>query len=238
MIDAEAPDVVLTDIRMPPTHTDEGVRAAEHCRSHHPDMGVILLSQYVDPSWVRVLLAQGTERRGYLLKERVADLDDLVLAIREVSKGGSALDPKVVDTLLQRRTGARGGELTRLTPREREVLGAMAQGRTNASIAETLVLSTRAVEKHINSIFSKLGLSGDQQAHPRVRACAALPLRGWRYRVTGPLRILLVDDFSFPFRRATAPLVTAVGGLEVVGEAATGRRGDRAGGAPGRRKWS
>jgi DNA-binding NarL/FixJ family response regulator len=170
VIDDEQPDVVLTDIRMPPEHKDEGVRAAEHCRTHHPDMGVILLSQYVDPGYVRVLLAQGTERRGYLLKERVADLDDLMLAVREVSKGGSALDPKVVETLLRSRSRDRRGELDRLTPREREVLGAMAQGHTNTFIAEQLVLSTRAVEKHINSIFSKLGLSGDQQAHPRVRA--------------------------------------------------------------------
>jgi DNA-binding NarL/FixJ family response regulator len=170
VIDSTEPDVVLTDIRMPPGHKDEGIQAAEHCRQQYPDMGVILLSQYVDPAYVRVLLAQGTERRGYLLKERVAELDDLVLAVREVAKGGSALDPKVVETLLQARSHDRTGELGRLTPREREVLAAMAQGHTNAVIAKELFLSVRAVEKHINSIFSKLGLTGDQDAHPRVRA--------------------------------------------------------------------
>lgn len=164
------PDVVLTDIRMPPGHKDEGIQAAERCRQQYPEMGVILLSQYVDSAYVRVLLAQGTERRGYLLKERVGDLDDLLLAVREVAKGGSALDPKVVETLLQARSDDRSTELGRLTPREREVLGQMAQGHTNAVIAKQLYLSVRAVEKHINSIFSKLGLSGDQESHPRVRA--------------------------------------------------------------------
>ncbi len=170
LIDEARPDVVLTDIRMPPEHKDEGVQAAEHCRQAHPEMGVILLSQYVEPDYVRVLLAQGTERRGYLLKERVADIDDLLLAIREVAKGGSALDPKVVDTLLANRSRDRNDELARLTRRELDVLAAMAQGHTNGFIAQQLFLSTRAVEKHINSIFAKLGLSGDQEAHPRVRA--------------------------------------------------------------------
>jgi DNA-binding NarL/FixJ family response regulator len=170
LIDHSQPDVVLTDIRMPPDHRDEGVQVAEHCRAHHPQTGVILLSQYVDPSYVRVLLAQGTEKRGYLLKERVAERDDLVSALREVADGGSALDPKVVETLLQNRVSSRTSELRRLTAREMQVLGAMAEGRTNASIAEQLYLTTRSVEKHINSIFSKLGLSGDQSAHPRVRA--------------------------------------------------------------------
>jgi DNA-binding NarL/FixJ family response regulator len=170
VVDATGPDVVLTDIRMPPEHKDEGLQAAEHCRRRHPDMGVVLLSQYVDPEYVRVLLAQGTDRRGYLLKERVSELDDLLLALREVAKGGSALDPKVVETLLVARSNDRPGELARLTPREREVLAAMAQGHTNAVIAKELFLSIRAVEKHINAIFSKLGLTGDQESHPRVRA--------------------------------------------------------------------
>jgi DNA-binding NarL/FixJ family response regulator len=170
MISEEAPDVVLTDIRMPPDHTDEGLRAAEHCRRHHPETGVILLSQYVEPSYVRLLLAQGTERRGYLLKERVAEPDDLMLALRDVAKGGSAIDPKVVEVLLQTRSRDPGRELSRLTPRELDVLAAMAQGHTNTAVAQELFLSQRAVEKHINSIFSKLGLSGDQQSHPRVRA--------------------------------------------------------------------
>lgn len=170
IVDNEKPDVVLTDIRMPPQQTDEGIQAAEYCRQHYPDMGVILLSQYAESRYVRVLLAQGTERRGYLLKERIADIDDLMVGVREVAKGGSALDPKIVETLLQVRSRDRGQELRRLTRREREVLAAMAEGHTNAVIAEKLYLSSRGVEKHINSIFSKLGLTGDQQAHPRVRA--------------------------------------------------------------------
>jgi DNA-binding NarL/FixJ family response regulator len=170
VVDTTGPDVVLTDIRMPPEHKDEGIQAAHHCRQHHPDTGVILLSQYVDPEYVRVLLAEGTDRRGYLLKERVSEIEDLLLAVREVAKGGSALDPKVVETLLVARAHDRPGELTRLTPRERQVLAAMAQGSTNAVIAKQLYLSVRAVEKHINSIFSKLGLTGDQESHPRVRA--------------------------------------------------------------------
>jgi DNA-binding NarL/FixJ family response regulator len=164
------PDVVLTDIRMPPEHKDEGIQVAEYCRRHFPEMGVILLSQYADPAYVRVLLAQGTDRRGYLLKERVTQLDDLILAVQEVVKGGSSLDPRVVETLLVARAQDRPAELARLTPREREVLAAMAQGHTNAVIAKQLYLSVRAVEKHINSIFSKLGLTGDQESHPRVRA--------------------------------------------------------------------
>ena len=170
IIDTALPDVVLTDIRMPPEHSDEGIQAAKYCRDRHPDMGVILLSQYVDPAYVRVLLAQGTDRRGYLLKERISQLDDLLLALREVDKGGSALDPKVVETLLVARANEPSGELARITPREREVLAAMAQGHTNTVIAKQLYLSIRAVEKHINSIFSKLGLTGDQESHPRVRA--------------------------------------------------------------------
>jgi DNA-binding NarL/FixJ family response regulator len=170
LVDRTTPDVVLTDIRMPPAYRDEGLLAAEHCKQHHPEMGVILLSQYVESDYVQILLAHGTERRGYLLKERVAEVDDLVLAIREVAKGGSALDPKVVETLVSNRSAQRGSELARLTPRELEVLAKMAQGHTNSAIADELVLSVRAVEKHINSIFSKLGLTGDQGTHPRVRA--------------------------------------------------------------------
>jgi DNA-binding NarL/FixJ family response regulator len=168
-IDDERPDVVLTDIRMPPDRSDEGIRAAEHCREAYPAMGVVLLSQYVQPAYVKVLLAQGTEGRGYLLKERVADLDDIVGAVREVAGGGSVIDSKVVEALVA--TRARGDTgLAQLTPREREVLAAMAEGRNNASVAQALVLTQRAVEKHINSIFGKLRLSGDQEGHPRVRA--------------------------------------------------------------------
>jgi DNA-binding NarL/FixJ family response regulator len=168
-VDAERPSVVLTDIRMPPTHSDEGIRAARRLRSEQPGVGVVLLSQYVEPAYVRVLLAQGTEGRGYLLKERVADFDELSSAIREVNAGGSVIDPKVVEALVRVRVSA-GSEVGRLTRRETHVLSAMAEGKSNAAIAESLFLSRKAVEKHINSIFSKLGLSGDQEAHPRVQA--------------------------------------------------------------------
>ncbi|GAA3617294.1 response regulator transcription factor [Microlunatus ginsengisoli] len=169
-IAATGPDVVLTDIRMPPTRTDEGLRIAEVCRSASPPIGVLLLSQYAEAGYVKALLARGTEGRGYLLKERVGDLDELVQAIEAVAAGGSAIDPKVVEALVAGR--ARGGStaLASLSPREREVLAAIAQGKTNTAIAGSLFLSQRAVEKHINSIFAKLDLSGDQHNHPRVRA--------------------------------------------------------------------
>jgi len=163
------PDVVLTDIRMPPTRTDEGVRLARYCRERYPGMGVLLLSQYVDPSYVRTLLAEGTEGRGYLLKERVSDVDELVEALRTVVSGGSVMDPKVVESLVRSRS-RRGEGISRLTEREREVLEEMARGRNNAAIAADLVITQRAVEKHINSIFSKLGVAAEGEAHPRVRA--------------------------------------------------------------------
>jgi DNA-binding NarL/FixJ family response regulator len=169
-IDEHRPDVVLTDIRMPPGHTDEGVRLAEHCRRHHPDTGVVLLSQYVEVSYVRTLLAQGTEGRGYLLKERIAHVDELFEAVRTVREGGSAIDPKVVSALVAGRSRAGDRGLDRLSPREREVLAGIAQGRTNAAISAHLVITVKAVEKHVNSIFAKLGLAGDQTTHPRVRA--------------------------------------------------------------------
>ena len=172
-IDELEPDVVLTDIRMPPTRTDEGTVAAEHCRSHHPGTAVLLLSQYVDPGYVRTLLNHGTEGRGYLLKERVADVGELVAAIRTVAAGGSVVDPKVVEALVRRRSRPVDGSLVSLSPRELEVLAEMAQGRNNAAIAASLVISQRAVEKHINSIFAKLGLAHDDEAHPRVRAVLA-----------------------------------------------------------------
>ena len=169
-VDDLVPDVVLTDIRMPPTRTDEGLRAAEYCRIHHPRTGVVLLSQYVEPRYVRTLLGQGTDGRGYLLKERVADIGELVAAIRTVAGAGSVFDPKVVEALVQ--TGSRRGnvDLDQLSSREREVLAEMAQGRNNAAIAQSLVISQRAVEKHINSIFAKLRVGHDDGAHPRVRA--------------------------------------------------------------------
>ena len=174
------PDVVLTDIRMPPDRRDEGIKIADHCRRVYPQIGVILLSHYAEPGYVRALLSQGTQRRGYLLKERVSDLDELVRAIDTVAGGGSVIDPKVVETLIDARTLTGDGELGRLTRRERQVLEGIAQGRTNAAIAETLVLTAHAVEKHINSIFTKLGLSGDRVNHPRVRAALLYLAEGRR----------------------------------------------------------
>lgn len=169
-IDAAHPDVVLTDIRMPPTGTDEGIRAAAHLRTAAPSVGVVVLSQYADPAYALALLEDGSEGRAYLLKERVSDIDDLLYAIREVARGGSVIDPKVVEALVDARTHADRSPVGRLTPREREILGEMAQGRNNAAIASRLVLSERAVEKHINSIFSKLGLSEEPDTHRRVKA--------------------------------------------------------------------
>ena len=164
------PDVVLTDIRMPPTGTDEGVRAAAEIRRTHPGTGVVVLSQYAEPAYALGFLEHGSERRAYLLKERVSDLDQLRRAIVAVHEGGSVIDPKVVDALVASR--ARGAEspVARLTPREREVLAEMAQGKNNAGIASALVLTERAVEKHINSMFSKLGLTEEPDVHRRVKA--------------------------------------------------------------------
>ena len=164
------PDVLLTDIRMPPTGTDEGVRAAERLRQLRPQAGVVLLSQYADPAYALAFLEGGTEGRAYLLKERVADLDQLLAAIREVARGGSVIDPKVVETLVAARSRNAQSPLARLTPREREVLALLAEGRSNAAVADGLVLSERAVEKHINSIFAKLGLPEARDAHRRVKA--------------------------------------------------------------------
>jgi DNA-binding NarL/FixJ family response regulator len=164
------PDVVVTDIRMPPTGTDEGIRAAEQLRHSHPEVGVVVLSQYVEPSYALALLEGGSARRAYLLKERVSDPAQLVAAIEEVARGGSVIDPTVVETLVTARGARPSSPLERLTPREREVLAEMAQGKNNAGVAAALVLSERAVEKHINSVFSKLGLSEERDVHRRVKA--------------------------------------------------------------------
>jgi DNA-binding NarL/FixJ family response regulator len=179
-IDELVPDVVLTDIRMPPHRRDEGIVIAAHCRRRHPEMGVVLLSQYAEASYVRTLLSEGTQGRGYLLKERVADLTELIDAVDAVAGGGSAIDPKVVETLVTGRSLAGDQQISRLTPREREVLGGIAQGRTNAAIAAELFLTQHAVEKHINAIFTKLGLSGDRTNHPRVRATLMYLAEGQR----------------------------------------------------------
>ena len=169
-VETHTPDVVVTDIRMPPTGTDEGIRAATELRGTQPQVGVVVLSQYVSPQYAIALLDQGSEGRAYLLKDRVADVDDLVDAIRVVAKGGSVIDPKVVDELVRARSRADRSPLEHLTPREREVLGEMASGKSNAAIAASLILSERAVEKHINSIFSKLHLVEEADVNRRVKA--------------------------------------------------------------------
>ena len=169
LIEAESPDVVITDIRMPPTGTDEGIQIAAMLRETRPSVGVVVLSQYADPAYALALLEGGSEGRAYLLKERVSDVDDLLAAIREVAAGGSVIDSKVVESLVSTKR-PRGSEVDRLTPREHEILAEMAQGKSNAAIAATLVLSTRAVEKHTNSIFSKLGLSEEVDLNRRVKA--------------------------------------------------------------------
>jgi DNA-binding NarL/FixJ family response regulator len=165
------PDVVLTDIRMPPTNTNEGIQAAKRIRSEHSSVGVVVLSQYVEEDYAFELLADGVAGMGYLLKERVTDLDELVRALREVARGGSVLDPLVVEALLARRGS--DGPLLGLTKREREVLQEMATGRNNATIAESLFMSDRAVEKHIGSVFQKLGLVDEHEVNRRVMAVLA-----------------------------------------------------------------
>lgn len=161
------PDVVIADVRMPPTHTDEGIRAALVIRHQWPDVAVLVLSQYVEERYAADLLAANTSSVGYLLKDRVADVGDFVAALRRVADGGTALDPEVVAQLLVRR---RSDPLDRLTPREHEVLRLMAEGRSNAAIAQTLVITDSAVAKHINSIFAKLDLHPGEGDHRRVLA--------------------------------------------------------------------
>ena len=170
LVGSEKPDVVVTDIRMPPTGTDEGIQAAARLRVEHPTVGVVVLSQYANPAYALALLADGSEGRAYLLKERVSDVAELVAAIREVARGGSVIDPKVVEALVSSSSRAIRSDLDRLTPREGEILGEMASGKSNAAIAATLILSERAVEKHTNSIFSKLGLTEERDVNRRVKA--------------------------------------------------------------------
>ena len=169
-VDAERPDVVVTDVRMPPGETDEGIQAAERLRETNPEVGVVVLSQYANPTYALALLQHGSARRAYLLKERVKDVGQLVAAIRAVAEGGSVIDPKVVEVLVSARSRAKESPIARLTPREKEILAEMASGKNNAGIAGALVLTERAVEKHINSIFSKLGLSEEPAVHRRVKA--------------------------------------------------------------------
>jgi DNA-binding NarL/FixJ family response regulator len=167
------PDVVLTDIRMPPTHSTEGIEAARRIRATHPQIGVVVLSQYAEEAYAYELLKDGAAGLGYLLKERVADIDELVRAVREVARGGSVLDPKVVEGLVARKDRLAHSPLGQLTEREREVLEQMAQGKNNAAIAKALFLTERAVEKHINSLFHKLNLSDESDVHRRVMAVLA-----------------------------------------------------------------
>jgi DNA-binding NarL/FixJ family response regulator len=167
------PEVVLTDIRMPPTNTTEGIDAARRIRSDHPDIGVVVLSQFAEEEYAYELLKDGAAGLGYLLKERVSNLDELVRALNEVAKGGSVLDPKVVEALVSAKDRMAHSPLAQLTDREREVLEHMAQGQNNASIAKSLFLTERAVEKHINSLFHKLGLSEETDVHRRVMAVLA-----------------------------------------------------------------
>ena len=162
------PDLVVVDVRMPPTHTDEGIRAALEIRVRWPDAGILVLSQYVEERYATDLLAGDTAKIGYLLKDRVADVGDFVAAVRRVGSGGTALDPEVVAQLLAR--SRRRDPLDRLTAREREVLGLMAEGRSNSAIAQHLVVSDGAVEKHVRSIFTKLDLAPTDQDHRRVLA--------------------------------------------------------------------
>jgi DNA-binding NarL/FixJ family response regulator len=169
-VDAEEPDVVVTDIRMPPGNTDEGIQAAIRLRERSPEVGVVVLSQYASPGYVLALLEGGSERRAYLLKERVKDLEQLAAAIRAVADGGSVMDPKVVEALVAENARGEDSPLNELTPRERDVLREMAEGKNNAAIAEALVLTERSVEKVIHSIFLKLGLTWETAVHKRVKA--------------------------------------------------------------------
>jgi DNA-binding NarL/FixJ family response regulator len=169
-VDQHRPDAVLTDIRMPPTHTSEGIDAAKRIRAAHPQTGVVVLSQYVESDYAYDLLKDGVSGLGYLLKERIAQVDDLVHALSEVARGGSVLDPKVVEGLLSRSAGAPRSPLDDLTERERTVLEHMASGASNATIAQRLFLSERAVEKSINTLFAKLGVNEETEGHRRVLA--------------------------------------------------------------------
>src|SRR6266566_1481458 len=170
LVGEQLPDVVITDIRMPPTGTDEGIQAAAWLRDKHPGIGVVVLSQYTAPRYAMALLEHGSAGRAYLLKERVASIDELARAIRAVARGGSVIDPLVVDELVRSRARDHASSISLLTPRESEILAEMAQGKSNAAIASALSVSERAVEKHTNSIFSKLGLSEERDLNRRVKA--------------------------------------------------------------------
>ena len=173
-VEKHRPDVVITDIRMPPEHQTEGLTAAAEIRSAYPGTGVILLTQFADPQYAYEFLSQGAAGAGYLLKERIGDITELERSLHQVATGGSALDPQLVESLLARKERAAGSPLGALTPREREVLEQMAQGKNNAAIAKALFLTDRAVQKHINSLFSKLGLGDSTDVDRRVAAVLKL----------------------------------------------------------------
>jgi DNA-binding NarL/FixJ family response regulator len=176
LLDAVArlrPDVVITDIRMPPGHRMEGIEAAHAIRKAHPGVGVVVLSQHADEAYAFELLKFGTQGLAYLLKDRIGDVDELLRAVTEVQAGRSVIEPKVVEALVARRARLDGSPVARLTPRELEVLQQMAEGKANPGIAKSLFLSESAVEKHINAIFSKLGLIEEPQVHRRVSAVLA-----------------------------------------------------------------
>jgi DNA-binding NarL/FixJ family response regulator len=170
LAERERPDVVVTDIRMPPSGTDEGIRAAAWAREHLPGAGVVVLSQYAVPGYAIALLEGGSAGRAYLLKERIGNVDELVSAIQAVAKGGSVIDPMVVDQLVKSRTQDHQSGVASLTPRELEILAEMAQGKSNSAIAATVFVTERAVEKHSNSIFAKLGLTEERDTNRRVKA--------------------------------------------------------------------
>jgi DNA-binding NarL/FixJ family response regulator len=169
-VETHGPDVVVTDIRMPPTSTEEGIQAASELRKTSPEVGVVVLSQYVEPAYATALLADGSARRAYLLKERLNEPVQLVDAIRAVAANGSVIDPAVVDTLVADSIHAKSTPLAGLTSREREVLAQIAQGKSNAAVGDALFLTERAVEKHINTLFAKLQLGPERDVNRRVRA--------------------------------------------------------------------
>jgi DNA-binding NarL/FixJ family response regulator len=183
-IGAQQPDVVLTDIRMPPTGTDEGIRVAQELRTARPEIGVVVLSQFADPDYALALLDTGSRGRAYLLKERIKDREQLAGAIEAVAAGESVIDPEIVDVLVKARAIGTSSPLAELTPRERDVLAELAQGKSNAAIARSLVLTKRAVEKHINAIFMKLQLGNPDDVSRRVKA-ALLFLAGGERRPPG-----------------------------------------------------
>jgi DNA-binding NarL/FixJ family response regulator len=185
-IERELPDVVLTDIRMPPAGSDEGIRVAAMLRESHPQIGVVVLSQFAEPAYVLKLLDAGSDRRGYLLKERVHNRGELISAIDAVAQGGSVIDPKIVEVLVAAKARAATSPLSELTGREREVLAEIATGKSNTAIAGSLVLTKRAVEKHINSIFMKLGLASADDVSKRVKATLLFLAEGDLQPSTGP----------------------------------------------------